>query len=338
MFKLNYDEIVEKIVKEKGISKEEIEVKIKKKLEILSDLISREGAAHIVANELGVKVFEENIDRKLKIDKVMPGMSMVNLDVKVIDIYDVRSFKTEKREGKVVNLMVGDDTGMLRLVLWDESLIKLIEEGRINQGDILRINNGYSRENNGYSEVHLGNKAKILINPEGVIIDGIKAGARKSLLKKQIKDLKENESAEVIGTIVQVFDPRFYSACPECNKKVEFIDGSYRCGQHGEVVVKDSPIVNIFLDDGTESVRIVCFRDVAERVLNNQSSKFKELPSEFETFKNDLLGKQYRISGKVVRNTMFDRLEVIANSIDEINASDYADEIVKEAENEVQKM
>ncbi|HLC56020.1 MAG TPA: hypothetical protein VJJ23_02175 [Candidatus Nanoarchaeia archaeon] len=338
MFKLNYDEIVEKIIKEKGISKEEIDVKIKKKLELLSDLISKEGAAHIVANELGVKVFEENIDRKLKINKVMPGMSMVNLDVKVIDIYDVRSFKTEKREGKVVNLMVGDDTGMLRLVLWDESLIKLIEDGNIKQGDILRINNGYSRENNGYSEVHLGNKAKILINPEGVVIDGIKAGARKSLLKKQIKDLKENENAEIVGTVVQLFDPRFYSACPECNKKVEFIDGSYKCGVHGEIVAKDVPILNMFLDDGTENIRIVCFRDIADNVLNNQSSKFKELPSEFESFKNELLGKQYRVSGKVVRNAMFDRLEFIANSVDEINASDYADEIVKEAENEMQKM
>ena len=40
MFGLTYEDIVEKIIKEKGISKEEIEEKVDEKIKQLSDLIS----------------------------------------------------------------------------------------------------------------------------------------------------------------------------------------------------------------------------------------------------------------------------------------------------------
>ena len=46
---LTYDEIIAKI-KEKGGSEEEIQSKIKLKLNQLSGLISKEGAAQIIAN------------------------------------------------------------------------------------------------------------------------------------------------------------------------------------------------------------------------------------------------------------------------------------------------
>src|SRR3989344_5634286 len=107
MYGISYEEIVKKIKEEKGISEQEIGVYVNKKLEQYGDLISREGAIHIVANEL-------------KVTNVLPGMNFVNVDVKVVSVGDVRSFKTEKREGRVVNIVVGDETGIVRLVLYDE--------------------------------------------------------------------------------------------------------------------------------------------------------------------------------------------------------------------------
>ena len=58
ILKLNYDELISKI-KEKGLQEQEIETKITEKLEQLNGLISKEGAAHLIANELGVKLFED---------------------------------------------------------------------------------------------------------------------------------------------------------------------------------------------------------------------------------------------------------------------------------------
>src|SRR3972149_4227866 len=135
MFKLKYDEIITRIVEEKGLKKEKIEARINEKIKILGDLISREGAAHIVANELGVKVFEDLGKREVKIKHLMPGVSNITIPVKIISIYEVRHFKNDKREGNVLNLLVGDDTGVTRLVVWDEKLIGVIQ--KLKEGDIL---------------------------------------------------------------------------------------------------------------------------------------------------------------------------------------------------------
>ena len=58
MIDVPYDDAVRAIEQEAGISKAEVESRVKEKLEQLSGLISKEGAIHIVANDLGVG-FEE---------------------------------------------------------------------------------------------------------------------------------------------------------------------------------------------------------------------------------------------------------------------------------------
>ena len=58
MLKIPLNDIIAKILKETSLSEAEINTKIDQKLDQLSGLISKEGAAHIIANELGVKLFE----------------------------------------------------------------------------------------------------------------------------------------------------------------------------------------------------------------------------------------------------------------------------------------
>ena len=79
MLKFNYEQIVDKIIKEKGISKEEIDGKVNEKVKQLSDLISKEGAAHIIANQLGVKLFDETFRKKWEIKDVIAGMNNVTV-------------------------------------------------------------------------------------------------------------------------------------------------------------------------------------------------------------------------------------------------------------------
>ena len=54
----NYDVLLDKIAGASGVSREEIERKVEAKKAKLSGLISREGAAQIIAAELGVS-FED---------------------------------------------------------------------------------------------------------------------------------------------------------------------------------------------------------------------------------------------------------------------------------------
>lgn len=316
MIKTSYEDIVQKIIDEKGISKEEIESKVNEKLNQLNDLVSKEGAAHIIANELGVKVFD--LEKKdLKIKDLFVGARNIDLTGKILKKYDVREFKTEKGEGKVTRLMVGDETGSTMIVIWDTKLIDSLNQFKEDQ--VIKASNGYVRDNNGYKEVHLGKDSKIELSNEDIQVGEFKPQRQ----RKKISDLNVDEFAEIAGTIVQVFEPRFYSACPECNKKIE----NNNCPQHGNVTSTEVPIVNFFLDDGSDSIRVVAFRENAEKSLGVSTDEIKN--KNFNEIRADILGKQVLVNGKVVKNEMMDRKEIVANDISELKAIEVANELVR---------
>ena len=130
MSDINYEKVLEKIARASGLSKEEIGEKVKAKRAKLSELISYEGAAQIVAAELGINFENE----KLKINELLPGMRKVNVVGKIIDLFPVRTFKSKKgEESKVVNFVLADDTSNIKIVLWDTNHISLIEGGRVKK-------------------------------------------------------------------------------------------------------------------------------------------------------------------------------------------------------------
>lgn len=323
MFKLSYDEIVKKLVENNGISREEIERRVEKKMSELQGLISREGAAHIISNELGVKLFDFD-KREFNIKEIVAGLRNININCKTIQKYDIREFNKENRKGKVATLLVGDETGTSRAVIWDENLIKDFE--KINEGDVLRLENCYIKQNNNFKEIHLGSEAIIKINPENVKIKQI--GFNMSFDKKKIIDIQPGEFASIFATIVQVFELRFYEACSDCNTKANLNGSNYMCRQHGIIKPKKVPVLSIYLDDGTENARAVSFGDVAYSVLGVDEKTFGEQEN-FDELKNKLLGKQMVFNGKVNRNTMFDSNEIILNSVEEIDPKHMAEEMLQ---------
>ena len=136
MISVPYEQVVSKIKEKTGFSDDEINQKIKNKLEQLNGLISRQGAAHIVANELQVPIFEEFLSGKMNIGKILGGMRSLELIGKVIAKYDVKEFATEKSRGKVGSMILGDETGTIRVTLWHEQTSYL---SQLNIGDVVRI-------------------------------------------------------------------------------------------------------------------------------------------------------------------------------------------------------
>jgi ssDNA-binding replication factor A large subunit len=319
MFGISYEEILKRISEEKNVSIDELQAKVKEKLNKLSDLISKEGAAHIVANEYGVKLIEDAAKKTIPISRILIGMRHVNLLGKVMKTYGVREFKTSKREGKVASFLVADQSEAVRIVMWDVNHIKHMEEGALKEGTIVKIKNAYVRDNNGFKEVHLGNQSEVILDPPGEDVGEVheRIAAPKAIVKK-ISELSENDNnIELIGTIVQVYEPRFFQAKD----------------RDGNVQDENAPILNFFFDDGSGNIRTVVFRDVVGDVLNMKNEeiiKFKENPSEFESVKNDLLGKQLKLIGRTKKNDMMNRLEFTANSVAELDVDKIAKEKVEE--------
>src|SRR3989344_3134490 len=157
MFNLSYEEVIERIKNSSNLSENEINERINQKLEKLSDLVSKTGAAHILANELNINIFE-NIPKELKINKLIPGMSSVSLIGKIINIYEIKEYSKDNKKGKIGNLILGDETGVIRLVLWVTKQISLLEKNEIALNSVLSIKNGYVKQGlNGLKELHIGN-------------------------------------------------------------------------------------------------------------------------------------------------------------------------------------
>ena len=115
-----------------------------------------------------------------------------------------------------------------------------------------------------------------------------------------------------MGTVVQVFDPRFFYTCPRCRSRVQEREGAYHCNEHGAVQSEVGYVLNLVLDDGSGTIRTVFWKNQVNHLLEKEETdflSFKDNPAVFETVKTDLLGEQYKLRGKVKKNEMFERVE-----------------------------
>ena len=313
MINLPFEEIIKIIVEKSQYSEAEIKQKVDAKLENLSGLISKEGAAHIIANELGINFSE--MEKKLQISQIQAGMRNISLSVRVVQKYEKREFNTGERQGKVANLLIGDETGVTRLVMWNDQT-DLFD--KISENDTLKITNANARSaQNGRIELHLNDQSKIDLNPAG---EEVSRPPQPQKDKKKISELSEQDSnVEIMGTIVQVFDPRFFEVDPNTGRRTRpASDGKFYDAQGNPITPDYSYVFNLIIDDGSSTIRIVCFRNQMASAVNLNHEdiiKFKDDISQFTDIKNHLLGQIIKIEGRVVKNDMFDRIELIASRV-----------------------
>lgn len=316
MIQMPYEDVVAKIKEKSGLSDSDIEEKISKKLEQLSGLISKEGAVHIIANELGIKLFEQ-VSGKLQIKNILAGMRNVETVGKVTQVFEVREFIREESVGHVGSFIIGDETGTIRVVCWGEKA-KAVNE--IKEGDVVKVISAYVKENNDRKEIHLNDRSKLMLNPPGETVGEVKTTALDEAKRKKINELGENDqNIELLGTIVQVFEPRFFEVCPKCSSRALQREDKFYCKQHNIVEPVYSYVFNVSLDDGTGNIRCAFFRNQADKLTGkspDQMTVYKESPEKFEEVKNALLGDIIKITGRVRKNEMFDRIEFIAQRVD----------------------
>jgi len=301
MVEVSYEKLLDKISKISGLEKEELKRRIEAKRAKLSGLISPEGAAQVVAAEIGISFDNE----KAKIDELISGMRKANIIAKVIKVFPARTFSKNGKEGKVANMVVADETSNIKAVLWDTNHIDLLEKGEIGEGKVVEILNASMRGN----ELHLGSFSGLKLSNE--ILNEVKT--EKMFKEKEIHEFKLSDNATTRAFVVQVFEPKWFDVCPECKKKVVLEGEQYVCAEHGKVSSEKRGLMNMVLDDGTETMKAVMFHDVMK---------------EFGENKEKLLGREMIFSGDVRLNKFFNTPEFIIESAKEPDV----DEILKRLE------
>jgi hypothetical protein len=300
--------IIEAIKKEKDLSEDEINAKIASKMEELAGLVSEEGAAHIVANELGVKIFN-NEPQDVKVENIRPFMKNLQLTAKVVQKFDVINFERNSNPGKVQTCVIGDETGTIRASFWHAATDALES---IEVGDVIGLKSVVSKDNNGRADLSVAN-AEQVEKKEGVTIEVLNKSPEPPV--KKIADLGEDTSATILGVAVQAFKPSFYYSCPECNKRVKGEEGFEQCDVHGKVVSNLSYVCNTFIDDGSNSLRCVFFNAQAEKLAGLTNEDFKVVKAEEKDIKEKIVGKIVKVSGAIRYNSFSQQNELVVNSV-----------------------
>ncbi len=139
------------------ISRQKFEELIEEKVGELGGLCDRDTAAKLVAKDIGV----ESGEGPIKIEEITADKEKTSLKAEVIEIQGVRTFERDDSSiGRVANIQVGDETGEITLVLWDE-MADHVKTNEIEIGDTLRIRNARVKEGYNGLELNVGGGTRI---------------------------------------------------------------------------------------------------------------------------------------------------------------------------------
>ncbi len=192
---LTLEETIELILKHKpDYERKDILAMIEEKREELGrEVINDESASMIVARELGVDLHQISPKARQRVEDITEATRNVALTAKVVNIGTVRTFsrKDGGGEGRVANIVVSDETGSIRVVLWDD-LTNAISEDAVSVGDVIQLRGAYVKRGLGDAlELNLGRLAQIRVLEDYEIDDlGVDFGDSATEDQK-ISDLKE---------------------------------------------------------------------------------------------------------------------------------------------------
>ena len=268
---------------------------------IIASLSAQYDTEIIKDESVGAPEYSENI---IKIKDIFSLDEEAKKDVSVIgkvsDLYDLRTFERRNGStGKVRSLMLEDETGKIRLTLWDSDA-----ELKIKEDDIIKVVRGYVKENGDYYDLNIGRIGKLIINPEGIVVE-IKTN------RKFIKELQEGDTTEIRGAVVDYRkqDLVLY-LCPNCNKRVALVEGVYDCEECGEVSPKELITATITVDDGTSNISCKLYGSAVAKLTNTPLNKLKD--ANLDILEN-ILGSEFVFSG--LAKTGYNELEFSVRNV-----------------------
>jgi replication factor A1 len=189
--------------------------------------------------EVSVSKAEEDPDAEIdvtiqdtyRVEDLSLGLSDVDLRGRVLATDSIRTFdRDDGSEGRVANLTLGDETGRVRITLWDE---RTEAAERLSAGESVEVVDGYVRERNGSLELHVGNRGAVeSIDEEVEYVPQTTA----------IEELEIDDLAD-IGGVVRSADPK---------RTFERDDGS------------EGQVRNVRIQDETGDVRVALWGEKAD--------------------------------------------------------------------------
>jgi replication factor A1 len=253
--------IDEIIAKNPQISQAQIMANLEDERTKTGGLLTDETLLRLIAAKLGVQVQQTIFQNNSTISsgKILSGLYDVSVAGRLVAVFPVKTFQGQEKSGKFATLILGDNDGLLRVILWNEKA-ELIEKGELRSGQAIKLLHGYTKDDRyGKTELHMSGKS--LIEP----ILECKAEEYPPIEKfvTKIGALNINSvSAHIVGTVKAIFGKNVFPKSDDTNgvvMRLAFRDDS------GEAMV-------VVWNEKVEEIERA-LRDSAELVLVNARVK-----------------------------------------------------------------
>jgi len=91
----------------------------------------------------------------VKVSELKPRQAVPEIELEVVSKGEVRDFATERASGKVCSAAAKDETGEIKLTLWNEQC------DTVQEGDKIKIENGWCSEYQGEKQLSTGKFGKL---------------------------------------------------------------------------------------------------------------------------------------------------------------------------------
>lgn len=143
------------------LTREEVLRVIEEKKAASGGYLTDEAAARLVAAEKGVKIVRERLPQRIPIQQLISGLNDVTVDGRVLMVKTPQTFQRPTGNGQRAWLLLGDSSGTIRVVLWNDKA-EIARE--VKRGHIGRVAHGYVRQSlNGEMELHVGQRGYLQI-------------------------------------------------------------------------------------------------------------------------------------------------------------------------------
>jgi replication factor A1 len=160
--------IVDILSKRRDLSEDHILALIEEKKKEGRGLLSDEGAARLVAEELLIQTRGSELGR-MQVKNLVSGLNDVSISGRVLLVWPPQQFqRRDGTPGRVMRLILVDKSGRVRCALWDRHVDVASRTGNL-QGKVVRIGHAYTRQGlTDEPEVHAGDRSSIEIDPQDI--------------------------------------------------------------------------------------------------------------------------------------------------------------------------
>ena len=268
--------------------------------------LSEEQAASLFIPELST--LEKTLYEHKKIFDLEDEEQDVIVIGRIIELNDIHEFDRDNGDkGKVRNIEIADDTGSIKVVLWDDDAKRDFEVGQAIKLQNPRLS------------LDMDNRVEANVNRSTVILEPseselAKLPSQEELMEaiyvsKPIEALTEDDTnVRITGRIIDVTtNKNILVKCPNCNENVDDSEDEYICDYCGTVFDEPKYILMIptRIEDDTGEIQVTFFDSLAEELIGKKKEDlFEDVASGYgiEDMLEDLNGKTIEI----IANVSFD--------------------------------